>query len=148
MPIGSKNGAKNIGPRALDAALGFYTESPETFNNPLRCLSEWIGEDPEAGPWARFTGHLGVMRISGDQLPEPLCAGDMLLVDQSSCSPSPSGLFLLHDDFGFLPRRLEYVVGSSPERCRMTCGGNCQRCECRLDRLVILGRVVGRWQRL
>ena len=48
-----------------------------------------------------------------------LCDGDTVLVDLSRGSPSPAGIFVLHDGLGLVAKRVEHVLMSEPARLRI-----------------------------
>ena len=45
--------------------------------------------------------------------------GDIVLVDLQRRSPTPPGIFVLHDGMGLVAKRLEHIPGSEPPRLRV-----------------------------
>jgi phage repressor protein C with HTH and peptisase S24 domain len=45
--------------------------------------------------------------------------GDIVLVDLGRRSPTPPGIFVLHDGMGLVAKRLEHIPNSDPPRLRI-----------------------------
>jgi phage repressor protein C with HTH and peptisase S24 domain len=70
--------------------------------------------------------------------------GDVVLVDMTQRSPSPPGVFVLHDGMGLVAKRLEYIPMSDPPRVRIISDNHQYHTyEGIADEVNIIGRV--RW---
>jgi phage repressor protein C with HTH and peptisase S24 domain len=45
--------------------------------------------------------------------------GEIVLVDLGRRSPTPPGIFVLHDGMGLVAKRLEHIPNSDPARLRI-----------------------------
>jgi phage repressor protein C with HTH and peptisase S24 domain len=59
------------------------------------------------------------MHVEGDSMMPTLHSGDIVLVDMSRRSPTPPGIFVLHDGMGLVAKRLEHIPNSDPPRVRI-----------------------------
>jgi SOS-response transcriptional repressor LexA len=63
--------------------------------------------------------------------------------------PSPPGVFILFDGIGLVAKRLEFLEGSEPPTVRISSSNpSYPPYERTVDEVTIIGRVVGRWERL
>jgi phage repressor protein C with HTH and peptisase S24 domain len=70
--------------------------------------------------------------------------GDTVLVDLSRKSPSPAGIFVLHDGLSLVAKRLEHVPMSEPPRLRIISDNpHYAPYECLASEVTIVGRI--RW---
>ena len=89
---------------------------------------------------------LAVFRVQGDSMKPEYLPCDRVLVDKTSKSASPSGVYVIWDGLGFTLRRLDIVIGSSPLRVRIAPSNpSYATYEQLLADLHIGGRVIGRW---
>lgn len=90
-----------------------------------------------------FPEHLRILRINGDSMAPTLQDGDMVLVDTQRVLPSPPGIFILHDGFGLVAKRLQILPNSDPAKVSVV-SDNAQYAayERPLDDTKILGKVV------
>jgi phage repressor protein C with HTH and peptisase S24 domain len=87
---------------------------------------------------------LRLLQVEGDSMLPTLCDGDTVLVDLSRCSPSPAGIFVLHDGAGLVAKRLEHVPTSEPARLRIISDNpRYAPYECLASEVTIVGRI--RW---
>ena len=92
---------------------------------------------------------IGIITIRGDSMMPTLMPGDKVLVDRRSTAPSPPGIFAVWDGFGLVAKRLELLDGSRPARVLLTSDNERYKSyERTLDEVNIIGRIIGRWQRL
>lgn len=98
---------------------------------------------------------LRVITIDGDSMVseqprrDDLDPGDKVIVNIADRRPSPPGIFVIYDGIGLVAKRIEHIDGSDPARIRiMSNNSRYREYERTLDEAQIMGRVVGRWQRL
>lgn len=90
-----------------------------------------------------------IVTIEGDSMPGVLDPGDKALVNVSDRTPSPPGTFLLYDGLGLVAKRIQYIDGSDPPTIRiMSTNEAYGPYERTLEEAHIMGRIVGKWQRL
>lgn len=90
-----------------------------------------------------------IVTIEGDSMPGVLEPGDKALVNVSDRTPSPPGTFLLYDGLGLVAKRIQYIDGSDPPTIRiMSTNEAYEPYERTLEEAHIMGRIVGKWQRL
>ncbi len=111
-------------------------------------------------PWLRTElnakpRELYVMTIEGDSMvsdpPQPydLAPGDKTVINTGDQTPTPPGTFIIHDGLGLVAKRIEFIDHSDPPTIRvMSNNPGYEPYERALVDAHILGRVVGRWQRL
>lgn len=109
----------------------------------------WLRAELSARP-----AELRIITIEGDSmLSDPprrddLEPGDKVIVNIADRSPTPPGIFIVHDGLGLVAKRVHYLPDSDPPAIRIT--SNNERYpdyERSLDEAHVLGRIVGRWQR-
>ena len=98
---------------------------------------EWIRNQLDATP-----GALKMIRISGDSMAPALMDGDTVLIDTSRVTPSPAGIFVLHDGMGLVAKRLELTGGEPPNVRIISDNQQYSTYERSLDETRIIGRVV------
>jgi phage repressor protein C with HTH and peptisase S24 domain len=59
------------------------------------------------------------MHVEGDSMMPTLHDDDIVLVDLGRRSPTPPGIFVLHDGMGLVAKRLEHVANSDHPRLRI-----------------------------
>jgi phage repressor protein C with HTH and peptisase S24 domain len=59
------------------------------------------------------------MHVEGVSMMPTLHDDDIVLVDLGRRSPTPPGIFVLHDGMGLVAKRLEHVANSDPPRLRI-----------------------------
>lgn len=98
---------------------------------------------------------LEIVTICGDSMvsdpprPRDLLPGDKILVNLDDRTPSPPGVFLLDDGLGLVCKRVEHIVGSLPARFRVSSNNPAYSpFELEAEDARIVGRVVGRWERV
>ncbi|MBS1037195.1 LexA family transcriptional regulator [Gluconobacter cerinus] len=90
--------------------------------------------------------HLGFVRISDDAMVPEYLPTDRVLIDFAHTVPSPAGIYLIQDGAGAALRQLEALAGTDPATVRVTAlSKRYAGYECPVEKLVILGRVVGKW---
>lgn len=90
-----------------------------------------------------------ILTIEGDSMLGTLNPGDKVLIDLSRRRPSPPGLFMIWDGVAQVPRRLEFIDGSQPPRIRVISDNpRYLTYESAVEATNIVGRVMGRWQRM
>jgi len=87
--------------------------------------------------------NLRVIYVFDDSMRPLLHRGDVMLVDLGKVSPTPPGIFLIHDGVGIIPRRLEAIPGAEKPRVKISAGSNgFADHEQDLSSLRIVGRVM------
>ena len=110
----------------------------------------WVRAELNARP-----AELRIVTIEGDSMvsdppsPRDLLPGDKAVINIGDRRPSPPGIFILHDGLGLVAKRVEFIADSDPPTIRII-SNNQAYPEYRrtLEEAHIMGRVVGRWQRL
>lgn len=93
--------------------------------------------------------NLAIMRMKGDSMVGVLKPGDRFVVNLADQTPSPPGLFLIDSGVGLEARRVEYVPHSSPPVVRLHYANKVYpSSELPLERVQIVGRIIGAWQRV
>ncbi|CAA7618238.1 XRE family transcriptional regulator [Magnetospirillum sp. SS-4] len=54
---------------------------------------------------------LKLIRVRGDSMEPTLLGGDVVMLDTTQVIPNPTGIFVLHDGFGLVAKRLERLAG-------------------------------------
>ncbi|KIL98243.1 MAG: helix-turn-helix domain-containing protein [Magnetospirillum sp.] len=54
---------------------------------------------------------LRLIRVRGDSMEPTLLGGDVVMLDTTQTIPNPTGIFVLHDGFGLVAKRLERLAG-------------------------------------
>jgi phage repressor protein C with HTH and peptisase S24 domain len=84
---------------------GHVVEHEPEAGRPYHFQRSWIknglGSDP---------ANLRIMHVEGDSMMPTLHDGDIVLVDLGRRSPTPPGIFVLHDGMGLVAKRLEHVA--------------------------------------
>lgn len=107
--------------------------------------AEWLRSEIRSADYAKVY----IVTLEGDSMVGTLAPGDKVIVDLSRRVPSPPGLFVLWDGLAQVAKRLEYVEGSDPPMVRIISDNSHYRAyERTLDEVHIVGRIMGRWQRL
>jgi phage repressor protein C with HTH and peptisase S24 domain len=113
-------------------------------------------------PWLRSELHaapmdLRVITIEGDSMvsdpprPDDLLPGDKVVVNVAvnARRPTPPGKFVVFDGLGLVAKVVSYIPGSDPARIRlMSRNAAYEPYERTLEEAHIVGRIVGRWQRM
>jgi phage repressor protein C with HTH and peptisase S24 domain len=119
-----------------------------------------VADEPELGVWSfpnlwlqtelRAASHdLRIITVEGDSMEGVLKSGDKVIVHVTRTQPSPPGLFILFDGIGLVAKRLEFLEGSEPPTVRISSSNpSYPPYERTLDEINIVGRIVGRWERL
>jgi phage repressor protein C with HTH and peptisase S24 domain len=71
----------------------------------------WVRDALQTDP-----SNLRLLDIRGDSMEPTLNDGDIILVDTSKKTPSPPGIFILHDGLGLVAKRLQMVPNSQPAK--------------------------------
>lgn len=107
--------------------------------------AEWLRAELRSSDFTRVC----VVTLEGDSMGGTLAPGDKVIVDLNRRTPSPPGIFVLWDGLAQVAKRLEYVEGSEPPSVRVISDNPQYRAyERALDEIHIVGRIMGRWQRL
>jgi phage repressor protein C with HTH and peptisase S24 domain len=106
---------------------------------PLRFLARWVRETLKVQP-----DDLRIMRVEGDSMEPTLLDHDTVLVDLTKKTPSPPGIFVLHDGMGLVAKRVEIVPRSEPLRLRIVSDNSRYAAyDVTIDEANIVGRI--RW---
>ena len=84
------------------------------YGRPYHFQRSWIQNTLRSDPV-----HLRMMHVEGDSMMPTLHDRDIVLVDTSRRSPTPPGIFVLHDGMGLVAKRLEHIPSSDPPRVRI-----------------------------
>lgn len=110
----------------------------------------WVNSELRARP-----DDLRIITIEGDSgVSDPpvwndLMPGDKVVIHTRDTTPSPPGYFLVHDGFGLVAKRVSIQHGKSEPTILLTSNNKAYApYELTADEARIVGRVVGRWQRL
>ena len=99
----------------------------------------WVRDKLRAAP-----SMLRVLQVEGDSMLPTLEDGDTVLVDMNQRSPTPPGIFVLHDGMGLVAKRLEHVPMSDPPRLRIISdNARYTPYECTAEEINVIGRI--RW---
>ncbi len=119
-----------------------------------------VTDEPELGGWAfpelwlrtelrAAVSELRIITIDGDSMEGVLRSGDKVIVHIGRTEPSPPGVFILFDGIGLVAKRLEFLEGSDPPAVRISSSNPSYPPYGRtVDEVTVIGRVVGRWERL
>jgi phage repressor protein C with HTH and peptisase S24 domain len=105
----------------------------------LRFLARWVRETLKVQP-----DDLRIMRVEGDSMEPTLLDQDTVIVDLTKKTPSPPGIFVLHDGMGLVAKRVEIVPRSDPLRLRIVSDNSRYAAyDVTVDEANIVGRI--RW---
>jgi phage repressor protein C with HTH and peptisase S24 domain len=125
----------------LTASMGggrLDTDEVES-GKPYNFQRSWIVHDLKADP-----ARLRIMHVEGDSMMPTLHSGDVVLVDLARRSPTPPGIFVLHDGMGLVAKRLEYIPNNDPPMLRVISDNTFYSpYERTMDEVNIVGRI--RW---
>ncbi len=119
-----------------------------------------VSDEPELGSWSfpelwlrtelrASVTELRIITIDGDSMEGILRSGDKVIVHIGRTEPSPPGIFILFDGIGLVAKRLEFMEGSDPPSVRISSSNpSYPPYERTVEEVNIIGRVVGRWERL
>jgi phage repressor protein C with HTH and peptisase S24 domain len=93
---------------------GHLVEEEPAPGRPYHFQRSWIKHDLKAEP-----ANLRILHVEGDSMMPTLHDGDIVLVDMGRRSPTPPGIFVLHDGMGLVAKRLEHIPMSDPPRVRI-----------------------------
>ena len=88
-----------------DMGGGAVTEGEEE-GAPWHFPKAWLRD----GLRLRASG-LKLIRVRGDSMQPTLEGGDVVMIDTTQTIPNPTGIFVLHDGFGLVAKRLERLAG-------------------------------------
>lgn len=109
-----------------------------------RLPTEWLRQEVR-GDLTRIR----IITLEGDSMAGTLDPGDKVVVDLNRTTPSPPGLFVVHDGMALVAKRLEHIEGSNPPAVRIISdNGRYKAYERTVDEVTVVGRIMGRWQRL
>lgn len=127
---------------AIRASMGGGAQIEEETlepGQPFTFQQSWIQRDLRASP-----ERLRLLRVEGDSMMPTLMDSDVVLVDTGKRAPTPPGIFVLHDGFGLVAKRLEHIPMSDPPRVRVISDNErYSPYECTAEEINIVGRV--RW---
>jgi transcriptional regulator with XRE-family HTH domain len=96
----------------------------------------------------RIITNEGDSMLSGEGRSDDIESGDKLVVRLTDKTPSPPGIFILHDGFGLVTKRLEFAQDYDEPTIRIISSNpNYSTYERALEEVHIVGRVVGKWTR-
>lgn len=93
---------------------GHLVEHEPLHGRPYHFQRSWIKQGLRSDP-----ANLRIMHVEGDSMMPTLHDGDIVLVDLGRRSPTPPGIFVLHDGMGLVAKRLEHIPNSDPPRVRI-----------------------------
>jgi phage repressor protein C with HTH and peptisase S24 domain len=93
---------------------GQMVDAEPDYGRPYHFQRSWIRNTLRSDPT-----HLRIMHVEGDSMMPTLQDRDIVLVDTSRRSPTPPGIFVLHDGMGLVAKRLEHIPNSDPPRVRI-----------------------------
>ncbi len=118
---------------------GNFVESEPTTGRPYHFQRSWIKHGLRANP-----NDLRIMHVEGDSMTPTLNDGDIVLVDSARKTPTPPGIFVLHDGMGLVAKRLEHIPNSDPPSVRIVSdNAHYAPYERLVDEMNIIGRI--RW---
>lgn len=118
---------------------GQMVEFEPDYGRPYHFQQSWIRHTLRSDPT-----HLRMMHVEGDSMMPTLHDRDIVLVDTSRRSPTPPGIFVLHDGMGLVAKRLEHIPNSDPPRVRIISdNAHYSPYEGMADEVNIIGRI--RW---
>lgn len=118
---------------------GLIAEDEPDYGRPYHFQRSWIRHDLKADP-----AKLRIMHVEGDSMMPTLHDHDIILVDTGRRSPTPPGIFVLHDGMGLVAKRLEHIPNNDPPRVRIISDNTLYApYEGTADEVNIIGRV--RW---
>ncbi len=89
---------------------------------------------------------LRIIAVQGDSMAPDFRPGERVMVDLADRIPSPPGVFVVWDGFGFVLKRLEMVPYSAPARVRIVSSNRAYEThELPAESLSVNGRVIGKW---
>lgn len=118
---------------------GQMVDAEPDYGRPYHFQQSWIRNTLRSDPT-----HLRIMHVEGDSMMPTLQDRDIVLVDTSRRSPTPPGIFVLHDGMGLVAKRLEHIPNSDPPRVRIVSDNpHYSPYENMADEVNIIGRI--RW---
>lgn len=110
--------------------------------------SEWV---IPAGVMKQHTkavnGAVKVFEVDENIMGPDFKRGEHVLVDLSDKTPSPPGIFVVSDGFGYLVRQCEFIPGSAPPEVRVSAkDGTFQPQILKQGEFKIIGRVIAKLQ--
>ena len=118
---------------------GQMVEFEPDYGRPYHFQQSWIRHTLRSDPAC-----LRMMHVEGDSMMPTLHDRDIVLVDTSRRSPTPPGIFVLHDGMGLVAKRLEHIPNSDPPRVRIISdNAHYSPYEGMADEVNIIGRI--RW---
>jgi phage repressor protein C with HTH and peptisase S24 domain len=93
---------------------GAVVDAEPAPGRPYHFQKSWIKNGLRSNP-----ADLRIMHVEGDSMMPTLNDGDIVLVDTGRRTPSPPGIFVLHDGMGLVAKRLEYIPNSDPPRVKI-----------------------------
>ncbi|MBT5265986.1 MAG: helix-turn-helix transcriptional regulator [Rhodospirillaceae bacterium] len=106
--------------------------------------NDWIRHSLAARP-----EDLKVVAIEGDSMEPSLLTGDRVIIDVSRRTPTPPGMFVLHDGVGLVAKQLEFIPNSEPPTILVRAVNPAyQAYERAMEDLNVIGRIVWLSRRL
>jgi phage repressor protein C with HTH and peptisase S24 domain len=99
---------------SIEASAGGGSDVDNTEDTSLEHYvfrKSWVRDALQTDP-----ANLRLLDIRGDSMEPTLNDGDIILVDTSKKTPSPPGIFVLHDGFGLVAKRLQILPNSQPAK--------------------------------
>lgn len=111
-------------------------------------VAEWrLPADLLRGQTTAPFAALRIITVYGDSMEPELPPGTKVIVDTSDRTPSPPGIFAVHDGLGLVLKRVEHIYGSDPPTVRLTSDNpRYAAYERTLDECHLQGRVIGQWR--
>jgi phage repressor protein C with HTH and peptisase S24 domain len=118
---------------------GTHVEMEPQNGRPYHFQKAWIRYELRSEP-----ANLRIMHVEGDSMMPTLHNDDIVLIDVGRRSPTPPGIFVLHDGMGLVAKRLEHIPNSDPPRVRIISDNPIYSpYEAVADEINIIGRI--RW---
>ena len=98
------------------------TQTFDTLDILRACGIEYIGDwacDDEPVTLKTKSKSIVALPYNGRQHDAYIARRRHRAVDLGRCSPTPPGIFVLHDGMGLVAKRLEYIPNSDPPRVRI-----------------------------
>lgn len=91
--------------------------------------------------------HLKTFIVEENTMEPDFKHGDVAIVDLTDKKPSPPGVFLVSDGFGYMLRQCEYVANSKPAKIKISANNtNFHPQTLKESEFLVIGRIIGKVQ--